>query len=350
MSLRRVKWAEKERIELTDLQAMSDQTQVMLAEILKYGFAPNGVLRGGEVTADGTFILSLSPLLAIDPTAPLGIILVTVPTAIGPIAANDDDGANPGHADRIDLLSIQYAETDVHGNRTFIASDASTSDADTVIADTSSFTTQIDSAYGATPATPAGFVPLATITVPWGASGITQDDVSLVSSSRGGADPAVFYPRFYYPAVDINTGDEFVLQPNAFPYTHTLFAGSLPALPGTVVGQFACSFSIEAGLVTTGYEWFIQCTHPSGLNVARAWQTVPYGDLGSRMQHFNLHGILWPGLAAGPISLVVGLQHPDGTDHPGISGGGVKIKALRATVVYFSTIYPWPGAIWIPMI
>ena len=339
MSLTKVNFANRERLELPDMQALSDLPLANLAQALQAAFG-TGILRGAILTASNGLGCLLSPFLALDDA---GKPLHSAADIAAVFAANG--AAHP----RIDLVTIKYAEHTTSASRTFINNDNTTNDTDTVIrtslndpiaANTVTVYTGTAAADPEVPATPVGEIPVATVTLPalgsplWtaGADVITDAMIRMVGPRLDAA--AVFYPRVHRLIS--------IPSPINLPLTHTLF--TIPTLPATVVGIFNLSFTWHFSTMPPGeVECQVKSSAP-GVNwmIAEFYQTIPETPGSDHITTISMHGIIPPGTLTSPYDLVLRKLFQGG-ESSGITTSYIEL--LQASVIFAQTIAPWPGLV-----
>jgi hypothetical protein len=181
MPLTRVNWTVNERISQVDQQAIGDLGFANLALGLKQFLAPElGVVKGGGYELAGGLSLTLKPLAAV---ASGGVCIVEGDYALAPFAPNASG------QDRIDLVSIGYAEAASDAAQRLIINPVSGVETETNVntrissAPTITVTQGVPDTPPAAPATPAGHVPLYEVLVRNGAADLLDSDLTRVESS-----------------------------------------------------------------------------------------------------------------------------------------------------------------------
>lgn len=184
--LQHVKFAANQRVELGDMNALGSLGLANLARLAAGYFAPGvsvgRVVRGGEVspTSPASKNVRIRPLAAV---GGFGVPVLLETEATEPIA--DNASGNP----RIDLVTVSaaIANTD-NASRKFWnptteeSFDANTDTRTSVVVSTT-VTQGVPGATPLPPATPAGHIPLAWVTVPNGMSSIAASNIIPVEAS-----------------------------------------------------------------------------------------------------------------------------------------------------------------------
>jgi len=229
MGLERQQVAPFQRADEFDFDQLGKQIFDNLALGIRHFVAPStGIVRGGSVTPGGGLFVDIARVSAVDAAGKL-IIIEPATTQIGPFSPNASG------LDRIDLVSLEYMElAGEPENRVFInpaAGTTSTQSTNTRVKAMPQFVITQGTPAGSpvAPATPAGHIALAEITIRDGAADILVTDIAMVEGSRVQALRSRLSP---------NVG-----PPVTFPYLSNPLEGLLTPLgSGTLlVGWLTCN-------------------------------------------------------------------------------------------------------------